>query len=150
MKPMGVRNFGFGWDRIENVLWRIHHDELDGFEAEQIVLMIGTNNLLINSENEIIKGLEELIKAVKIRQPKSSILMIGILPRKGKEKLVKKLNLKISQLADLKAINFNNIGSQLLLKDGTIDKSLFTDGLHPNRKGYMIIAKKLQRILEDK
>ena len=150
MKPMGVRNFGFGWDRIENVLWRIQHDELDGFEAEKIVLMIGTNNLLINSENEIIKGLEALIKAVKIRQPKSSILMIGILPRKGKEKLVEKLNLKIPQLTDLKAINFGNIGSQLLLKDGTIDKSLFTDGLHPNRKGYMIIVKKLQRILEDK
>ncbi len=150
MKPIGVRNFGFGWDRIENVLWRVYHDELDGFEAEQIVLMIGTNNLHINSEIEIIEGLKKLINAIRVRQPKSSILIIGILPRKGKEKLVKKLNLKISQLADLESINFNNIGNPLLLKDGTIDKSLFTDGLHPNHKGYMIIAKKMQRILKDK
>ena len=150
MKPMGVRNFGFGWDRIENVLWRVYHDELDGFEAEQIVLMIGTNNLNINNEIEIIKGLEELIEAIRIRQPKSGILMIGILPRRGKEDQVESLNLKISQLADLENIKYRNIGSSLLLEDGRIDELLFTDGLHPNSKNYSIIAKKLQRVLTDK
>lgn len=29
LEPLGVSNFGFGWDRIENVLWRVYHDELD-------------------------------------------------------------------------------------------------------------------------
>jgi len=150
LKPMGVRNFGFGWDRIENVLWRVYHDELDGFEAEQIILMIGTNNVNLNSELEITKGLEMLIKAIKVRQPKSNILMIGILPRSGKEKLIRSLNLKLAQLADLEAIDFSIIDDQLLLKDGTIDESLFTDGLHPNRKGYMILAKKIQEIIVGK
>ena len=147
LDPLGVHNFGFGWDRIENVLWRVYHDELDGFEAEKIILMIGTNNLHINNEIEIISGLEKLIKAIKIRQPNSSILLTGILPRKGKEKLIKKLNIKISQLADLETIDFSNIGSQLLLDNGTIDKALFTDGLHPNAMGYMILAKELQSII---
>ncbi|WP_282178388.1 SGNH/GDSL hydrolase family protein [Maribacter stanieri] len=150
LKPLGVRNFGFGWDRIENVLWRVYHDELDGFEAEQIILMIGTNNINSNSDTEIIIGLETLIRAIKIRQPKSKILMIGILPRTGKEKLIKELNLKIAQLADSEAIDFNIIDDQLLLKDGTIDESLFTDGLHPNREGYMIMGKQLERIIKDK
>ena len=59
MRPLGVRNFGFGWDRIENVLWRVHHDELDGFDAEKIVLMIGTNNIGISTDDEIVSGLEE-------------------------------------------------------------------------------------------
>ena len=149
MKPMGVRNFGFGWDRIENVLWRVYHDELDGFEAEQIVIMIGTNNLDLNNENEIIKGLENLVKAIRTRQPKSSILMIGILPRSRKEKQIDSLNLKIAQLADLENINFNNIDSPLLLENGRIDETLFTDGLHPNNKGYMIIAKNLQRVIQE-
>ncbi|WP_273272546.1 SGNH/GDSL hydrolase family protein [Maribacter polysiphoniae] len=147
MKPMGVRNFGFGWDRIENVLWRVYHDELDGFEAERIVLMIGTNNLEHNSGTEIIKGLETLIHAIKIRQPQSEILMIGILPRTGKEEEIRSLNLKLGQLADSEAIDFSTIDDQLLLKDGKINESLFTDGLHPNRKGYRILAKKLQRII---
>ncbi|MBD0777559.1 SGNH/GDSL hydrolase family protein [Maribacter sp. ANRC-HE7] len=147
MKPMGVRNFGFGWDRIENVLWRVYHDELDGYEAERIILMIGTNNLEHNSGMEIIKGLEMLINAIKIRQPQSDILMIGILPRTGKEEEIRGLNLKLGQMADSKAIDFSIIGDQLLLKDGKIDESLFTDGLHPNRKGYKILAKKLQGII---
>lgn len=150
LKPMGVRNFGFGWDRIENVLWRVYHDELDGFEAEQIILMIGTNNVNLNSEIEITKGLEMLIKAIKVRQPKSNILMIGILPKSGKEKLIRSLNLKLAQLADSEAIDFSIIDDQLLLKDGAIDESLFTDGLHPNRKGYLILAKRLQEIIVGK
>ena len=150
MEPMGVRNFGFGWDRIENVLWRVYHDELDGFEAERIILMIGTNNLEHNSGEEIIKGLETLINAIKIRQPKSNILMIGILPRNGKEEQIRSLNFRLAQLADSEEIDFSSIDDQLLLKDGKIDESLFTDGLHPNRKGYMILAKKLQRLIVGK
>jgi lysophospholipase L1-like esterase len=150
LEPMGVRNFGFGWDRIENVLWRVYHDELDGFEAEQIILMIGTNNLHLNNDDEIIKGLEELIKAIRIRQANSDIRMIGILPRSGTENRIRNLNFKISQLADLEDIDYKNIGRSLLLDDGKIDNSLFVDGLHPNSRGYMIIAKDLQRVLEDK
>ena len=150
MKPLDIRNFGFGWDRIENVLWRVYHDELDGFEAEQIVLMIGTNNLHINTESEIITGLEELINAIRIRQPKSSILMIGILPRTGKEELVKRLNLKIAQLADLENIDYKSIGESLLLEDGKIDETLFLDGLHPNNNGYTKLAKKLQFVFQNK
>ena len=148
MEPLGVRNFGFGWDRIENVLWRVYHDELDGFEAEQIVLLIGTNNLHLNTENEILKGLDVLVKAIKRRQPKSNILMIGILPRRGKEEQVKSLNRQIAQLADLENIGFKNISSPLLLEDGTVDEALFSDGLHPNNKGYTLIAKSLQDLLQ--
>jgi len=32
------------------VLWRVYHDELDGFDAEQIVLIIGTINLHLNAK----------------------------------------------------------------------------------------------------
>ena len=41
----GFQNLGYGYDRIENALWRIYHDELDGYEAKKVVLMIGTNNM---------------------------------------------------------------------------------------------------------
>ena len=150
LAPLGVHNYGFGWDRIENVLWRVHHDELDGFEAEQIVLMIGTNNLHINTEDEIIEGLSKLIKAIRIRQPKSRIVMIGILPRNGKEAKIEKLNLKIAQMADLEGIDYEQIGGALVLDNGKINESLFTDGLHPNSKGYKILAKDLQQVLKSK
>ena len=34
-------NLGFGWDRIENVLWRVYNGELDNIAPSQIVIMIG-------------------------------------------------------------------------------------------------------------
>ncbi|MBN7815821.1 SGNH/GDSL hydrolase family protein [Algoriphagus pacificus] len=143
LKPAGVRNFGYGWDRIENVLWRIYHDELDGFEADQILLMIGTNNLQINSQQEIVLGLENLIQEIKERQPSSEIVMVGLLPRRGMEKEVEQINLKISQMADLANAIYLEVGKGLLLPDGKLNESLFSDGLHPNESGYQVIAKEL-------
>ena len=149
LEPLCVRNFGFGWDRIENVLWRVYHDELDGFDAEQIVLMIGTNNLDINSDIEIINGLKALIEAIKIRQPQTTIQLIGILPRTGKEKRIESINLKLADLAKSESIDFNIIGNPLLGKDGKINESLFTDGLHPNSEGYLLLGKSLHQLIED-
>ena len=75
--PLNVRNYAYGWDRIENVLWRVYHGELDGFDAENILVMIGTNNLHLNTNEEIVDGLKLLIKAIKVRQPKSNIVLMG-------------------------------------------------------------------------
>jgi lysophospholipase L1-like esterase len=143
MAEAGVRNFGYGWDRVENVLWRVYHGELDGFKADQIAIMLGTNNLHLNSHEEIIEGLKLLVQAIKIRQPAAKILLIGILPRKDKELEVDDLNLKIAQLAGNLNINYADIGRTLLNQEGRIVDDLFTDGLHPNNEGYARIAKQL-------
>jgi lysophospholipase L1-like esterase len=88
----GVVNMGFGWDRIENVLWRVYHGELDGIASKQIVLMIGTNNLQLNTNEEIVNGLQFLIRAISKKQPKAQLLMMGILPRRGLESRILILN----------------------------------------------------------
>lgn len=41
-----VLNLGFGWDRTQNVIWRITHGELDHLDPNYIVLNVGTNNLM--------------------------------------------------------------------------------------------------------
>ena len=38
-------DFGWGADRIENMLWRIQHGELDGVNPKVIVILGGTNNV---------------------------------------------------------------------------------------------------------
>jgi lysophospholipase L1-like esterase len=134
---MNIRNFGFGWDRVENVLWRVYHDELDGFNAKQILLMIGTNNISINAtDDEITEGIRFLINAMKTRQPEAKITLIGIYPRKNYEDRITMLNLKLAQMAELEQINYTDPGKTLLNEDGKIDESLFLDGIHPNEKGY--------------
>lgn len=146
-EEFGIRNFGYGWDRVENVLWRVYHGELDGYSAKQVVIMLGTNNIKINTNKEIIDGLELLVEAIKHRQPHAKILMVGILPRKLKEEHVHKLNLMISQLAGKQNINYANIGTVLLNDDNKIDETLFSDGLHPNKAGYDKLAMILKKYL---
>ncbi len=131
-----VVNMGFGWDRIENVLWRVYHGELDSIAPRQVVLMIGTNNLQYNSDQEIAGGLEFLIKAIRIKQPSAAILVMGIFPRRKMEERVVAVNKLIAKMAAGLKIPFADAGPLFLQKDKTIDESLFSDGLHPNEAGY--------------
>jgi lysophospholipase L1-like esterase len=145
---LGVRNFGFGWDRIENVLWRVYHDELDGYSAKQIIIMIGTNNLDLNSDIQITEGLKMLVEAIKKRQPASSILLIGLLPRSAYEKRIARLNKEIANLSVSIHVVYADAGKFLLKKDGKINESLFTDGLHPNAAGYRKVAQLIKPYLK--
>lgn len=147
LDPVGVRNFGFGWDRVENVLWRIYHDELDDYQAERVILNIGTNNLHLNSDEEIIEGMELVINAIKFRQPHADILVLGLYPRRQYEVRVEALNLRYARLAGKLNVRYADPGVSLLKPDGKIDESLFTDGLHPNAEGYRRIAEQLGRVL---
>ena len=142
MRPAGFRNLGCGWDRIENVLWRVYHGELDGYQADKVVLMIGTNNKGFSKDEEIVAGLRFLLTAIHERQPKAEIKVVGILPRRNGEEWVKDINQDIRTMTEKEGYRFSDAGTTLLKKDGKIDESLFAgDGLHPNEKGYQSIAK---------
>lgn len=135
-------NLGFGWDRIENVLWRVYHDELNGWDAEKIFLKIGTNNLSVgHSDSEILDGLQTLIEAITLRQPKAQLILLGILPRKDMEARIKQLNVKISNLCKRLDVEFRNPGIRLLQGNGLINPAFLVDGLHPNNNGYLQIVR---------
>lgn len=140
MEPAGFVNMGCGWDRIENMLWRVYHDELDGFKAEEVVVLAGTNNLDFNTDEEIVLGIATLTDAIAYRQPEAVIKIIGILPRRGKEIRIRGINRQLSEMAREKKVLFSDPGRKLLLPDGKIDEHLFGDGLHPNQNGYSLIA----------
>lgn len=135
---------GFGWDRIENALWRIYHGELDGFQAKKIFLLMGTNNLDKNTDEEIIEGINELVKAVRQRQPEAQIYVCGILPRAWAETRVALLNRALQIRLHADEATFIDMSSEVTDKNGKIIDSLFRDGLHPNEEGYKRMAKMLK------
>lgn len=133
-------NMGCGWDRIENLLWRVYHGAFDGYEAERVVVMIGTNNLGMDSDEDIVAGIEHLLAAIRVRQPKAQIRLVGLLPRRDQEQRVRDLNVRLRAMAELGGYDYVDVGSALLLSDGKINESCFSDGLHPNEEGYSCIV----------
>ena len=113
------------------------------------MLLIGTNNEHLNTDEEILQGLELVINAIKDRQPNARVLLLGLLPRVDKEERMRKLNTGIAALATSKMVDYTDIGGVLLGKDQKIDASLFLDGLHPNAKGYRKLGKILKLALHE-
>ena len=71
--PYRTLNLGFGWDRIQNVLWRLDHGELDGLHPRVIVLHIGTNNTSDtanareNTPTEIANGIGAIVQRIRAK-----------------------------------------------------------------------------------
>ena len=132
-------NLGCGYDRVENVLWRIYHGQLDNFTADRIYLTIGTNNLRSNSDEEIADGIALLLEAIRNRRPEAEVFLMGVFPRRDREARVMELNKLLSRTARQAGVSYADPG-KVFLKGRKIDESLFIDGLHPNEAGYECIA----------
>lgn len=144
-KGKSVVNLGYGWDRIENVQWRILRGELDGFSAQKIFMMLGTNNLDINSDEEIIRGIKETVALIAGKQPQAELYVVKILPRRDREERLAVLNAQLEKaFAGNASVRVLDVSDVLVGKDGKIDERLFSDGLHPNRDGYKRIASRLK------
>jgi lysophospholipase L1-like esterase len=152
---MAVLNLGFGWDRTQNVLWRLSHGEFDGLHPGTVVINIGTNNLTgtsnarANTPVEVVQGILAIHAAVRAQSPSSRIIVMGIFPR-GFSPLsplraaIGQVNLLLAQaLAAKENTKLLDIGAQFLESDGTLPKTLMNDGTHPTEEGYQIWAKAL-------
>lgn len=151
-----VLNMGFGWDRTENLLWRLNHGELDGYKARKIVLMIGTNDISAypKDPSAVVEDVMQVVKAIRQRQPEAEIYVQAIYPRRSALETVKAVNagiqmeLQALRNADAK-LHFIDPGRVLLDETGEgIREELYTgDGLHPGEKGYRLIGEKLKGYL---
>lgn len=146
-----VHNQGFGWDRIENGLWRITHGELDGFSAEKVFLLLGTNNIGINTDEQITEGMMMLIQAVRQHQPSAKIYQVGIMPRRNNVDRVQHINALVQEKLRGTDVTYVDMSTGFLDADGNLIESLFVgDGLHPNEQGYTIEAKNLEPYVREK
>ena len=143
--PFKAANFGIGGDTTQGVLWRMQNGEIDGYKAKLIVLMLGTNNINRNPNDEIVEGDRLIVEEFKKRQPQAKVLILGIFPRAPMatdpyRASIKDINSKLAKLADNKQVFFMDIGDKFLAPDGTLTPDIMPDGLHPNFKGYGIWA----------
>lgn len=154
-----VINCGYGGDRTQNVLWRIQHGELDGYEARAVVLMIGTNN---NSSEgtrpeNVAKGVETIVAEIRARQPKAKIVLHPIFPRGDSAQSARhaaararndRTNELLRQFAsahpEIVWVDFN---AKLVDETGWVPKEIMADQIHPTDRGYEIWMEALAPVL---
>lgn len=153
-----VLNLGFGWDRTQNVLWRLDHGEVDGLKPKWIVVNIGTNNssgtsnARANTPAETAEGVAAVLARLKEKSPGSKIILMAVFPRGEKADDPKRafiggLNPLLAEVAKKQGASFIDLRDRFLEADGTLPKSLMPDGVHPNEAGYAIWAAALKEAM---
>jgi lysophospholipase L1-like esterase len=153
-----VLNLGFGWDRTQNVLWRLDQGEFDGLHPRCVVINIGTNNFSRtknardNTPAEVAAGVRAVVLRIRAKSPESRIVVMGVLPRgekadnpfRGK---IAELNRLLAELSQVRGITFLDIGSKFLEPGGQLPRTLMSDFCHPTEQGYAIWAAALKPLL---
>jgi len=149
-------NLGYGWDRVENMIWRIADGELDHVDPRLVVVMAGTNNLEVNTPDEIAAGGRHLCSNINHECPNAHILLLGVFPR-GQEAFSKELielNKLLEKLNSRSFITFKDIGSVFLNGQGKLTRDIMPDLLHPGEEGYRrwaeAIEPEISKLLGDK
>ncbi|HEY7118444.1 MAG TPA: GDSL-type esterase/lipase family protein, partial [Tepidisphaeraceae bacterium] len=144
--PLNAFNIGVGGDRTQHVIWRLQNGEVAGIAPKLAVLMIGTNNLGANNNQEIVEGITACVTEIKKQLPSTKVLLLGVFPRSMKadnpaRARIKSINTEIAKLDDGgKTVKYLDIGDKFLEPDGTLTKEIMPDALHPNQKNYQIWA----------
>jgi lysophospholipase L1-like esterase len=151
-----VLNLGFGWDRTQNVLWRLDHGEMDGLTPRTIVLNIGCNNFSAtanaraNTPEEVCAAVQLICDRLLSKSPTSRLVVMGVFPRGAspddpKRALHRTLNeLLATALSGRSQVTFLDIGSKFLKPDGLLSRDIFSDGTHPTDQGYAIWGQALR------
>ena len=160
-------NFGIGGDRTQHVIWRIEHGELDGISPKVVVLMLGTNNSLDYTAEEIAAADRKIVGMIRAKLPQTKILLLGIFPRGPRDakggpvteahvaeaakrmRTIDAVNLDLAKLDDGQNIRFLNINRVFLDTDGRIPTTVMPDQLHPGPAGYQLWADAMQSHLKE-
>jgi lysophospholipase L1-like esterase len=155
-------DFGWGADRVENILWRIENGELDDVNPRVIVLLAGTNNVgskvptegIEAAATNVTKGLEAVLNAMRVKAPNATIILMGIFPRNDNMEVmpeIDRINASLAKLADGSKIRYLNINSELADSDGKLHDGMMNerDKLHPMLGGYQVWADALEPIFTE-
>jgi lysophospholipase L1-like esterase len=152
-------DFGWGADRIENVLWRLENGELDDVHPRVIVLLAGTNNVGAEPGGpakiaNITRGIEALVAACRRKAPAATIVLTAIFPRNDNMALmpeIDRINANIARIADGSRVRFLNVNKKLADDRGRLFQGMMNDRdkLHPTVKGYQVWADALKPIFTE-
>jgi lysophospholipase L1-like esterase len=150
-----VGDFGWGADKIQNILWRLHNGELDGVNPEIIVLLAGTNDVSDDAKvADVTHGLETVLRVMRGKAPDATIVVTGIFPRNDDMAfmpIIDRVNDNLKKLADGGKVRYLSINDKLADSNGVLFEGMMNaqDKLHPTLQGYQVWADALKPIFTE-
>ena len=147
-------DFGWGADRVENILWRLENGELDGVYPKVIVLLAGTNNVgnkvpadgIDAAAANLTKGLAAVVRVMQAKAPDAVVVLTGIFPRYDNREvlpLIDQVNENLSRMADGRKFRYLNLNASFR------EDMLNADKLHLTLAGYQAWADALKPIFTE-
>jgi cephalosporin-C deacetylase len=152
-------DFGWGADRIQNILWRLDNGELTDVQPKVIVIMAGTNNLdnrpVAGNEPliaaELADGINAIVQRARKLAPRATIVLMGITPRNDNMAympVITATNALLAKQADGRKVRFINLNTQLADASGKLRPGMTeSDQLHLALGGYEVWANALKPVL---
>jgi lysophospholipase L1-like esterase len=155
-------DFGWGADRVENILWRLENGELDGVNPKVIVLLAGTNNVgnrlppegVDATAADVTRGLGRVLEVMQAKAPNATIFLTGIFPRNDNMAVMPEIdaiNAGLSKMADGRRVRYLNVNHKLADGTGKLFDGMMNAGdkLHPMLNGYQVWADALKPLLTE-
>lgn len=148
-------NYGIGGQTTVECRARI--DELAGRDYRMVVFICGINDIGRGyTKEEIVANFDAMIKAIREKNPDCEFLLVSTLPTTsafyaGQQAKINLLNMAYKRYASkTTGVTYVDIYSSFTPKTGEYAyPELLSDGLHPNREGYAIMAEILSKYLPE-
>jgi len=151
-------NFGWGADRVENVLWRLQNGELDGVNPKVIVVLAGINNVGTDPGDagragDITEGLQAVLAVCQAKAPDATVILTAIFPRNDSMAVIptiRQINRNLAKIADGKKVRYLDITDKLADQECRLFPGMLNaDQLHPTLKAYQVWADALKPLLTE-
>jgi lysophospholipase L1-like esterase len=150
-------DFGWGGDTTQNILWRLHHGELDGLTPKVIVVLAGTNNIGRTPPDDakvadVVRGVQAIIATCREKVPAATVVLTAIFPRNDNPAVMPglyRINAGLARLADGKSIRYLDINDRVADANGQLFDGMMVDKLHPSLKGYEVWAQALKPVFTE-
>ncbi len=152
---VSICNLGYSGDNLDGMMLRVN--QIKAVNAEKVFIMAGINGLRLQPLDVFENKYRDLIKMIKESNPEIEIFLQSILPVNHNISAIKYAsNEKINEANNIIRIIADNNGCtyidvhQLYLKDGELNPSLTTDGVHLKPEAYNEWATLLRPYIVDK
>ena len=148
-----IRNRGIAGDVSSALFKRL--DDVIGLSPNKVFLMVGVNDLLFVSVEEVVENYEAIVEKITKELPNCQLYLQSVLPINAEvrnipitNESIRSLNKAILQIAKENNLQYLDIHSLLKDEKGNLRAEYTQDGIHINGQAYVLWSQAIKEHVE--